>query len=95
MIFRPLDAAHVTAQQFKVINAYTFQISVPLIGAGEFLFVPDWSSWNNKYGTTGGNDTNNVSGDAFVPQGNNFLGPAASGTYTITVNFKTGKYSIQ
>ncbi len=89
------DAA-VVSQQFTKTNSYTFVLSgFPIIGGQEFLLVPVYGNWTNKYGTVGANDTNNTSGDAFVPAGNNFLAPAASKAYTITVNFKTGKYSIQ
>jgi hypothetical protein len=88
--------APVPSQQFTKTNAYTFVITgIPLIGGDEFLLVPVYGNWNNKYGTPGANDTNNVSGGPFQPNGNNFLAPGASQNYTITVNFKTGKYSIQ
>lgn len=91
----PINAtADTVAQKFTLVNPYTFQLTLPIIGGGEFLLVPVWNSWNNKYGTTGSNDTNNVSGDVFVPSGNNFLAPPTDGTYIITVNFKTGKYTI-
>jgi starch-binding outer membrane protein SusE/F len=88
--------APVVSQQFTKVNPYTFVLSnFPIIGGQEFLLVPVYGDWTNKYGTVGANDTNNVSGDAFVPAGNNFLAPPTSKSYTITVNFKTGKYSIQ
>ncbi len=91
----PVDPSNIPAQQFKMTNTYTYQITLPLIGGGEFLFVPAANNWTNIYVTVGANDTNSVSGDAFVPAGNNFIAPTASGTYTISVNFKTGKYTIQ
>lgn len=91
----PVTSGYVAQQQFTKTNPYTFQLTLALTGGQEFLFVPDANSWNNKYGTVGAGDSNNLSGDQFTPQGNNFKGPAASGTYTITVNFATGKYSIQ
>jgi starch-binding outer membrane protein SusE/F len=83
-------------QQFTKVNAFKFVLSNFQVNGGqEFLLVPVYGNWNNKYGTVGANDTNNPSGDYFVPGGNNFIAPAASGSYTITVNFATGKYSIQ
>ena len=91
----PLDAAHLSVQQFNKINAYTFQLTVPLSGGGEFLFVPVYTSWSHKYSFPTG-DGNNTSGDNFYPDApGNFLAPATGGTYTITVNFKTGKFTVQ
>jgi len=91
----PIDAANVAPQTLTLINPYTYQITLPITGGGDFLFVPVWNSWSNKYGNNkGADDKNNTSGDAFTPGGNNFLAPAVGGTYTITVNFKTAKYTI-
>ncbi|HLZ16559.1 MAG TPA: SusE domain-containing protein [Cyclobacteriaceae bacterium] len=88
--------APVASQQFTKTNTYTFVLSnFTLIGGQEFLLVPVYGDWSNKYGTVGANDTNNPSGDAFVPAGNNFIAPAATKAYTVTVNFKTGKYTVQ
>jgi len=88
--------APVASQQFAKTNAYTFVLSgFQLLGGQEFLLVPVYGDWTNKYGTLGANDTNNPSGDSFKPGGNNFIAPAATNTYTITVNFKTGKYTVQ
>ena len=82
-------------QEFTKINPYTFQLSLPINGSNPFLFVPVYGNWDNKYGYTGAGLMNNPNGDTFRPGGNDMVSPAASRTYTITVNFKTGRYSFE
>lgn len=82
-------------QAFTKINAYTFELSSLDINADSpFLFVPVYGDWSNKYGFTGDALQNNPNGDSFKPEGSDFTSGAA-GTYKITVNFKTGKYSFE
>lgn len=86
----------VLTQKFTQVNSYTFQInSLQINGGKEFLLVPVYGNWANKFGFTGEGGKNNPSGDSFKPGGNNFIGPAASKAYKITVNFKTGRYSFE
>jgi hypothetical protein len=90
--------APLASQQFTKVNAYTFVLSsiklTLLTGDLGYLFVPLYGDWNNKYGFTGAKYGNNVKGDAFTPNGTDFQ-PPATGTYKITVNFKTGKYVVE
>jgi hypothetical protein len=48
-----------------------------------------------KFGGTGGNNTNNVNGDALKSGGSDMKAPAAAGTRKITVNFRTMTWSVQ
>jgi hypothetical protein len=79
------------------VNSYLFQIdALALTGGKQFLFIPVAGDWTHKYAFDASSSSNNTSGDAFKPDAaSNFQGPAVSGTYKITVNFKTGKYTIQ
>jgi starch-binding outer membrane protein SusE/F len=87
--------APLVSQQFTKVNTYTFVLeSIELNGDVGFLFVPVYGNWDNKYGFTGTGLANNVNGDTFKPGGNDMKSPAA-GTYKITVNFKTGKYTLE
>jgi hypothetical protein len=89
------DPEEVT-QKFTKVNPYTFVLDgLQINGGSEFLLVPVYGDWGHKYGYTGDGAKNNTSGDFFKPEGNNFLAPAASKAYKITVNFKTGKYSFE
>lgn len=85
------------SQKFTAVNAYTFQISsIALTGGKYFLFLPVAGSWDRKYAFPGSKNSNNKFGDLFKPDsGEDILAPDASGNYKVTVNFKTGKYSLE
>lgn len=83
-----------TTQKFTKVSPSKFELTIALNGGKSFLFLPVYGSWSAKYGFTGGNNQNNVNGDDFKPEGGDMKAPN-SGTYKITVDFKTGKYSIQ
>jgi starch-binding outer membrane protein SusE/F len=86
----------VVSQKFNKINPFTFVLnSIQINGDQQFLLVPVYGNWDNKYGFTGEEAKNNTSGDSFTPGGSNFKAPSATKAYKITVNFKTGKYSIE
>jgi starch-binding outer membrane protein SusE/F len=83
-------------QQFTQINSYTFEISsLQLNASSGFLFVPVYGNWDNKYGFTGSGLGNNPTGDSFRPGGNDMVSPSTAKPYKITVNFKTGRYSME
>jgi hypothetical protein len=82
-------------QEFTQVSPTLYTITVHMIGGKQFLFVPENGDWTNKYAcaSTG---TEPVSGGDFGYNASaNFPGPAADGTYTITVDFQRGKYTLQ
>jgi hypothetical protein len=84
-----------SSQEFTKINPYTFELaSLDITPSSGFLLIPVYGDWSHKYGFTGEKETNNVNGDTFKPEGNDFKSPDVAGSYKITVNFKTGKYSM-
>ena len=83
------------SQKFTKVNSSKFEITIALSANNSYLFVPVYGDWSNKYGYTGSNNNNNVSGDDFKPDGGDMKAPAASGTYKVTVDFKTGKWTVQ
>jgi hypothetical protein len=84
------------SQEFTMINSYTFEIgSLQLNASSGFLFVPVYGNWDNKYGFTGDGLQNNPMGDTFVPGGSDMVSPATAKAYKITVNFKTGRYTLE
>jgi hypothetical protein len=84
--------ASIAGQQFTEVSPTIWTITLPLIGGQQFLVVPA-NNWNNKYATTNANSA--ATGGTFqYNASNNFNGPAASGTYTVTFNFQTGYYTI-
>ena len=88
-------AAPEPSQEFTKINPYTFELAgLDIKPSAGFLLVPVYGNWDHKYGFTGDKEANNVNGDSFRPEGNDFKSPDVAGNYKITVNFKTGKYSM-
>lgn len=82
------------SQTFTKVNTYLFQINSLALSANQFLFIPVAGDWTHKYAFDAPGATNNTSGDFFKPDAaSNFQAPAA-GNYKITVNFKTGKYTL-
>jgi starch-binding outer membrane protein SusE/F len=87
------NVASVAGQQFTQVNATLYTITLPLIGGQQFLVVPVAGDWTNKYATA--STTSATTGGGFLLNAaNNFNGPTASGTYTVTFNFQTGNYTI-
>ena len=86
----------VPSQQFTRVNSSVFTLTLPITGGQQFLFLPVNGDWSNKYGAICGSDgCNNAMGDNFMYGGNNFKGPETSGTYTFTVNFVTGRFTVE
>lgn len=87
------NPASIAGQQLTQVTPTMYSITMPLIGGQQFLLVPA-NNWNNKYATTDANSP--TTGDTFAYNaGNNFNGPATSGTYTVTFNFQAGTYTIK
>jgi len=86
--------ATIAGQQMTEVSPTLWTITMPLIGGEQFLLVPA-NNWNNKYATSDGTGVESGSGGTFAYNAaNNFIGPANSGTYTITFNFQTGAFTI-
>lgn len=84
----------VPSQEFKMLSPTLYEITLPLIGGQFYLLLPLNGDWGTKYGAMGGNGSNNPNGDDFKMGGGDFIAPAASGTYKITVDFQSGKYTV-
>ena len=86
--------ANAGKQTFKKLSPTKFELTLPMVGGGSYLLLPKNGSWDVKYGGTGANNANSVNADDFKLGGGDLLAPAGSGTYKITVDFQTGKYSV-
>lgn len=84
----------VPSQQFTRVSETLYEITVDLVGGGEYLLIPTNGQWA-KYcvndetlpGLSGGGD--------FVREGGkNIPAPAAAGRYKITVDFQRGKFTV-
>jgi len=83
------------SQRFTKVSSSKFELTVTLSAGNSFLFVPVYGDWGNKYGYTGSNNTNNVNGDTFKPDGGDMKAPGVTKSYKVTVDFKTGKYTVE
>lgn len=83
------------SQKLNKISSTAFSITLPLNAGKSYLLLPVNGSWSAKYGCLGGNNTNNPNGDDFKPEGGDILAPSVTKTYTITLEFKTGKFTVQ
>lgn len=87
-------------QKFNMINDYTFEITIDLTEGGAFAFItstaysdPAYKAKTGSQDPTGGDFI--ASGSATNPAwgGSDIVAPS-SGSYTITVNFKSGTYAL-
>ncbi len=83
----------VPSQKFTKVSSTVWKLTIPLIGGKEYLVIPDNGSWSNKYAVTASAVTW-AGGDFGYNKSDNFPGPPTSGVYTITLNFKTGKFTV-
>ncbi len=81
-------------QVFTQVSPTLYEITIRLTGGGPLLFLPLAGDWGDKYGWDGPNEANNPAGDKLARGGGNIKVPAATGTYKITVNFQSGRFTI-
>lgn len=85
----------VPSQKFTTISTTLFRLdSIPMISGNSYLFLPVNGDWGHKFGGVGANNTNNVNGDDFKPEGGDLLAPTVSGNYMIEVDFQKGKFKL-
>ncbi|MCZ2460365.1 MAG: SusE domain-containing protein [Chitinophagales bacterium] len=84
------------SQQFTKIDDFTYGIVVNLTAGGSYLFLPVNGDWSHKFG--GATDGTAAGGAALLADGDvpgsNTPAPAASGLYSIIVNFVTNTYTV-
>jgi len=83
-----------STQKFTKVNSSKFELVINLSANNSYLLLPVYGSWAAKYGGTGANNSNSVTGDNFKPEGGDLIAPATSGSYKIVVDFKTGKFTV-
>lgn len=83
-------------QEFTKISSTVYEITVPLIGGNEYLFLPVNGDWSHKFAckNTPAGTTANTGGDFGYDWNDNFPGPTASGNYKIQADFQRGKFTV-
>lgn len=84
----------VPSQKFTQVSETFYELTVPLTGGKQFLFLPKNGDWGNKFACKKTADQSPDGGDFGFNWSDNFPGPSASGTYKIQVDFQRGKYTI-
>jgi len=95
-------AAPNASQKFTKTDDYTFSITIPLTGGKKYDFITTETTWSDP-AYKGATSAEPPMGGSFIESGANtvpawggsdIIAPAASGTYKITVNFKSGTYVL-
>jgi len=88
----PIDKVSPATQQFTQVSPTEYTITIALTGSGEYKLIAVNGSWTNQWSVATQDTYPN--GGPFVFNGANCIAPAASGTYTIDVNFQTGIFTV-
>lgn len=84
----------VPSQQFSQVSPTVYEITIPLTGGQEYLFLPLNGDWGHKFACKKTADQSPDGGDFGYDFSDNFPGPIASGNYKIVVDFQRGKYTV-
>ena len=85
----------VPSQKFTKVSATLYEITIPLTGGQEYLFLPVNGDWSHKYAVPNKTLPGLADGGDFgYDKNDNFPGPAASGNYKISVDFQRGKFTV-
>ncbi|MCW3073418.1 MAG: hypothetical protein JWP69_487 [Flaviaesturariibacter sp.] len=89
----PLQAAYVTTHKFTKVSNTLYELTLAMPGGGAYKLLQDNGNWATQYHMLAGGSWS--SGDFEKRDADpGFPGPPTAGTYKITVNFKTGKYTV-
>jgi starch-binding outer membrane protein SusE/F len=95
-------AAPNSTQKFTLIDDYTFEITLPLKAGKKYDFITTETTWSDP-AYKGATSAEPVMGGSFIESGKNtvpawagsdIFSPSASGTYKITVCFKSGTFVL-
>ena len=85
----------IPTQEFTKITNTLYEITINLVGGQEYLFLPLNGDWGHKYAVPNKTVAGLSAGGSFkYDASDNFPGPAASGTYKISVDFQAGTFTV-
>lgn len=85
----------VPTQEFAKIDSVTWAGVFQLNGNAEYLVLPENGSWSTKYSVADKSLAGlRTGGDFGFNLNDNFPGPTTGGWYVITLNFQTGKFTV-
>ncbi|MCF1715795.1 SusE domain-containing protein [Flavihumibacter sp. RY-1] len=84
----------VPSQQFTRVSETLYEITLDMVGGGAYLLIPTNGQWA-KYNVNDDTIPGIAEGGDFFREGSKDIpGPAAAGTYKITVDFQRGKFTV-
>ncbi len=89
----PLAAPYLSNQKFSKVSTTVYELTLSMPGGGGYKLLQDNGDWSTQYhmktgGTWDGGEFEKKDADP------GFSGPPSAGTYKISVNFKTGRYTV-
>lgn len=89
----PLTTPEDVTQKFTQVSNTLYELTLAMPGGGAYKLIQEQGVWGTQYhmlagGTWEGGEFEKKDADPAFP------GPPSAGTYKITVNFKTGKYTV-
>jgi starch-binding outer membrane protein SusE/F len=89
----PLGNPYDVSQKFTRVSNTLYELTVAMPGGGNYKILQDNGRWDTQYhmlagGTWSGGDFEKKDADPGFP------GPPVAGTYKITLDFITGKYTV-
>jgi len=89
----PIPAPYDVSQKFTKVSETIYELTVPFIGGGGYKLIQENGVWATQYHAL--NPAPFTGGDFEMKDSDpQFPGPAAAGTYKITVDFQRGKYFV-
>lgn len=89
----PLPAPYDVTQKFTKVSETLYELTVPFVGGGGYKIIQTNGVWNTQYHALDGSV---LTGGDFEMKDSDpqFPGPAAAGTYKVTIDFQRGKYTV-
>lgn len=89
----PIASPYDVSQKFTKVSSTIYELTLPMPGGGGYKLLQDNGNWATQYHMIDGGtwDAGSFEQKDSDPQ---FPGPPSAGTYKITMNFKTGKYTV-
>lgn len=89
----PLTDIHVTRQKFTKVSTTLYEMVIQLPGGGNYKLLQDNGNWGTQYHMLSGGTWESGSFE-MKDSDPAFPGPPTAGTYKISMNFKTGRYTV-
>jgi hypothetical protein len=90
----PLPSPYDVTQKFTKVSNTVYQLIVDMKSSGGYKLIQKQGDWSTQYHVVTGGSASSGSFEYGDVPGNAFPAPAAAGSYKITVNFKTGTYTV-